>query len=296
MARSNQSLFVSLRGGLYVSCMVALLVLTNATQMVSLLILPFSRRAFRAYNRWAANAWWGLVVVTLRAMYGTTVHVVGDKLPDRENAILICNHQTMADIVVLFFLARPRYRLGDLKWFVKESIKYVPGIGWGMLFLGCLFVKRNWTADRSGIERTFATVISEDIPLWVISFSEGTRRTPEKAARSQEFAEKASLTPTEHVMIPRTKGFVATVAGLRSHCPAVYDVTIGYRAEPVPSLWQVACGVAKEFELHVRRHEMSDLPDDPEALSNWLFDRFVEKNDRMAGFHANGSFDTEPEA
>lgn len=45
--------------------------------------------------------------------------------------------------------------LGDMKWMVKDIIKYVPGVGWGMLFLDCIFVKRDWTTDKESIRKTF---------------------------------------------------------------------------------------------------------------------------------------------
>ena len=77
--------------------------------------------------------------------------ISGDELPQTENAVVIANHQSMTDVQALFLLARKAGRLGDLKWFVKNSLKYVPGIGWGMVFLDCLFVKRDWTADRRRI-------------------------------------------------------------------------------------------------------------------------------------------------
>lgn len=299
MAYSKLPAIPHIRGVLLVGVVWPLLVVINVTQMASLVLLPLSRRAFRAYNRGCANLWWGLCARSVEVLYGAQAEIVGDDLPDRENVVLISNHQTMGDIQVLFFLARSKHRLGDLKWFVKDPIKYVPGIGWGMLFLACIFVKRNWTADRAGIERTFATVIGEDLPLWVVSFSEGTRRTAAKVAISKRYAQKASLTPTDHVMVPRTKGFVATVTGLREHCDAVYDVTIGYPGPTPPSVWEMACGTAKRFTIHVKRYPMSDLPHSDDLLSGWLIARFLEKDERMAVFTQTGRFpedDADPQA
>ena len=103
----------------------------------------------------------------------------GDDLPQGENTLVVANHQSMADILVLMPLARRQARLGDMKWFAKDIIKYFPGVGWGMLFLDCLFLKRDWMADRSRIDQTFSKIRDHGVPFWVISFSEGTRRTPE---------------------------------------------------------------------------------------------------------------------
>ena len=61
----------------------------------------------------------------------------------------------MADITFLMDFAYRKGRLGDMKWMVKDIIKYVPGVGWGMLFLDCIFVKRDWTTDKESIRKTF---------------------------------------------------------------------------------------------------------------------------------------------
>ena len=261
----------------------------NVIQMASLLLLPLSRRAFRAVNRWAANTWWGWCVAVSSGFYGARIELTGDEVPVRENAIVVVNHQEMSDITYLFFFAQSKHRLGDLKWFVKDIMKWVPGVGWGMVFLGCLFVKRDWMADRASVQRTFAAVVNERLPVWLISFSEGTRITPAKAARSREFAAKAGLPPTERVLIPRTKGFVASVDGLGDYLEAVYDVTIGY-PDGAPTLWQYVRGFSRVAHLHVRRTPREALPEGDEALREWLLECFREKDRLLAGFEEEGRF------
>ena len=277
------------RGWLAVAILFPPLLVLNVGQTCSLLLKPFSPGAFRRVNRWAADTWWGWCVVMSRTLQRIRVEVTGDPVPPRENAIVVVNHQEMSDITFLFFLARAKERLGDLKWFVKDVIKWVPGVGWGMVFLDCLFVKRNWTDDRRSIERTFSRLVDNRVPVWLVSFCEGTRITPEKAARSRAYAEKASLPPTARVLIPRTKGFVASVQGLGAHLDAVYDVTIGH---PVgaPTLWQYIKGFARVGHLHVRRYPADTLPEGDQALADWLLERFREKDTLLAGFEEAGAF------
>ena len=265
------------------------LIVFNLLQTSSLLLLPFSRRAFRALNRWCANTWWGWCVGTAKLLYGTRIDVSGDELPMREHVILLSNHQQMSDITFLFFLGRSKDRLGDLKWFVKDIIKYVPGVGWGMLFLDCIFVKRNWTADRTSIEQTFSRINQGHVPLWLMNFPEGTRISPRKLERSNDFASKKGLAPLKHLLIPRTRGFTASVEGLRGHLHAVYDVTIGY-AEGVPSLWQYIKGYAKVAHMHVRRFTIEELPEAEDALAHWLQERWQEKDRLLEHFYTHGEF------
>ena len=271
-------------GGLF-----STLIVFNGAQTASLAVRPLSRQAFRGFNRWAADLWWGWCVSAAEAIHGTRIEVTGDELPKRENAVVVVNHQQMADITYLMFLARQKGRLGDMKWFVKDPIKYVPGVGWGMLFLDCIFLKRDWLTDRRSIEETFRRLTADRVPVWLMSFVEGTRVTPEKVARSRSFARKRGLEPTDHVLIPRTKGFVATVGAMRSYADAVYDITIGY-PDGVPSLWQYAQGFTRQAHLHVRRYPMAILPESDAALTTWLLARFREKDALLAEFYRTGRF------
>jgi len=259
----------------------------NLAQIASLVLRPFSVSAFRAFNRWGADTWWGWCVILSQRALGIRIEVTGDALPERENAVVFANHQQMGDVVYLMMIARRCHRLGDLKWMAKASVKYVPGIGWGLAFLDCLFVKRDWARDRASIEATFSKLTRQAVPLWLVSFPEGTRSTPDKLEKSRAYAQREGLPPLDHLLVPRTKGFVASVRGLGGHVAAVYDVTIGY-VRGVPTLWQYIKGYAKVTHLHVRRFPVAELPADDDGLARWLLDRFEEKDRLLAGFYRDG--------
>lgn len=261
----------------------------NALQTLSTALIPFAPGSFRAFNRWAANTWWGLCVTAARRLNDVELVVTGDPIPLRENAIVVANHQNMPDITFLMDFASRKERLGDMKWIVKDPIKYVPGVGWGMLFLDCVFVKRDWTRDRESVRRTFAKLRDHQIPVWLISFSEGTRITPAKLAKSQAYAREHGLPEPRHTLLPRTKGFVATVEGLRDHVTAVYDLTLGYE-RGVPTLTQFVKGYVPRAHLHARRYPVETLPTDEEGLGEWIRARFREKDDLLDHFYAQDAF------
>lgn len=261
----------------------------NLFQVGTCVIGLFSQKTFRALNRWSANTWWGWCVSWAQKLYGLNVITTGDDVPKGELAIVIANHQGFSDIPVIFTLARTKDRLGDLKWFVKDTIKYFPGIGWGMLFLDCLFIKRDWTTDSDYIHVVFKKILDNKIPLWLITFVEGTRTNPMKIEAAIKFALEKNLTPLNHVLIPRTKGFVATVEGLRGHVDAVYDLTIGY-VDGLPTMWQWLKGYVSRVHLHVRRYDIKDLPHKPEKLAGWLYVKFEEKDALLEHFYCQGAF------
>jgi len=267
----------------------ASLLVFNAAQTASLALLPFSRRAFRRFNRWCANTWWGACVVASQRLNGTRLVVTGENLPSNENALVLANHQDMPDIVALMILARSKRRLGDLKFFVKQALKWVPGVGWGMQFISCPFVRRDWTTDRERIRRTFDTLVREGIPVWLVSFAEGTRSTPDKLRESAEWALANGIEATRHVLVPRSKGFAATIEGLGSHLHAVYDVTIGY-VDGVPTLWQYITGSVKRIHVHVRRFPIESLPKLEHELRDWLIDCYREKDALLEHYYSTGAF------
>ncbi len=291
--RFLERLTSAIKGAPVVGFLGPAIVAINATQTASLVLRPFSPKAFRAYNRLMADTWWGWCVSAGKLFHDAHVVVTGDDVPEEENVIVILNHQSMTDIVFLMFFARSKGRLGDMKWMVKDIIKYVPGVGWGMLFLDCVFLKRDWAADRDSIKQTFAKLRDNRVPVWLLSFSEGTRITPEKLARSQDYARKHDFPLTRHVLAPRTKGFVATVEGLRDHITAVYDVTIGYESEGIPTLWQYAQGLAPSCRLHVRRHPIEELPQSEADLEAWIVERFQVKDELLEHFYREGVFPDE---
>ncbi len=261
----------------------------NAAQTASTLLLPFSRGKFRAFNRWAADSFWSWCVRLSEITHGIGIQQTGDDVPPGENAIVVSNHQQMADIIFLLFFARDKGRLGDMKWMLKDVIKYVPGVGWGLYFLDSFFVKRDWNKDRASIEGTFERIIKDNIPVWLVTFAEGPRITPAKLEKSQDYARKNGLTPTRHVMLPRTKGFTASLQGLRKRLDAVYDITIGYDSG-VPTLWQYIMGFAKTAHLHVRRYPIAELPEADDEAATWLIERYLEKDRLLDDFYTHGAF------
>jgi 1-acyl-sn-glycerol-3-phosphate acyltransferase len=287
--KDRGGLIATARGVTLLAIGFATLLPFNLLQLASLVLLPFSRRAFRAVNRWCADTWWGWCVTGAELGYGVRVIFTGDDVPMGENALLIANHQQMPDIPAIMKFCKTKDRLGDMKYFVKKQLKWVPGMGWGMQFLDCLYIDRDWASDRQKIRRTFDRLVSGNVPVHLVSFVEGTRFTMAKLAAAQEYAENNDLPRPRHTLVPRSKGFEASVEGLRSHIAAIYDLTIGYE-DAVPSLWQYIKGLARRIHVHVRRFPIEDLPHSGDDLRQWLLDRWQEKNDLFDHYYEVGSF------
>jgi hypothetical protein len=145
--------------------------------------------------------------------------------------------------------------------------------------------------DRDHIHRVFDKIMNYSIPLWLMVFGEGTRVSSSKIVLSQQYAGEHGFKPFQHVLFPRTKGFVATVQALNGHVQAVYDVTIGY-VGGVPTLWQWIKGYVRRVNVHVRRFLIDDLPEERDAISAWLVRLYEEKDALLDSFYRDGFFPT----
>jgi len=113
----------SVRAALMAAFGLGVLILVNGIQMLSLLVKPFSTRAFRKINRACAAGWWGMAVSGARLVNKDQILMTGHDVPLHENVIIVSNHQQMPDIPMIMALAKSKGCLGNLKFFVKDILK-----------------------------------------------------------------------------------------------------------------------------------------------------------------------------
>jgi 1-acyl-sn-glycerol-3-phosphate acyltransferase len=253
----------------------------------------FGRRAFQKAASQIAHTYWSFMVKNVEIYGRKEVAISGDPIPLRETAIIIANHRWGLDWLMIFSLAARKGMLGVCKFFAKDSVKWVPGIGWGIWLLDFPFLARNWTEDSRTIDRTFENFTVRKLPFWLVSHLEGTRISDSKVKKSQEFAKKKDLPVLKHVLLPRTKGFIATVQAFKRNkvAKAVYDITIMYEDGTRPPLGlDVALRNPSKVSLHVRRWKIDDLPNTDEELNSWVLERWKEKDALIETFLKTGEF------
>lgn len=282
--------------GIFVICLVAIGAIFLI--LLSLLLFPFfwlfgAKRAHYVLINYLADYYWVFMMWMVEIAGGTRFAFYGDQVPMRETALVIANHQSYSDWLSIFALSMRKGRMGTQKFFAKDVIRYIPGFGWGIWLLGSVFLSRNWQKDMKIIHDMFAHLNYLNCGFWLTLFAEGTRLTPEKLAESQAFAKKNDRTPLNHCLMPRTKGFVATVKGLQYTLDSVYDFTIGYESEQPPAIWDLMSFINRGPTVHVfvKRYSLEELPTDDNELSNWCFTLFEEKDKRLQYFMKNGKFE-----
>jgi len=87
---------------------------------------------------------------------------------------------------------------GALYIILKESLKRVPVLGWGMQFYGFIFLARNWKKDQERFKYRLnklaqPNVTGERSPMWLLIFPEGTNLSNNGRNASKKFADKTGI-------------------------------------------------------------------------------------------------------
>lgn len=124
--------------------------------------------------------------------------------------------------------------------------------------------------------------------------AEGTRFTEKKHEASVKFAQERGMTVLKHHLIPRTKGFTASLPYLKKKCPSVLDIQLAFNKNDKydPTIVNLLHGRSVTGHMYVRRIDMQSLPDDETAAAEWVQDLFREKDKLQESFHTHGDFFT----
>lgn len=243
-----------------VGCVAFLVFAVNTVVCCSLLYLlvPFkilapSRSFRRAVGRLTvalAEIWIDVNVRGLKWTRAIDWDVAGlDTLPRSGSCLVVCNHQSSVDIVVLQWLFNRRIPL--LRFFLKRELVWTPFLGLAWWALDFPFMRRHSReylekhpekrgADLAATRR--ACEKFRDLPVSMTNFLEGTRFTEEKR-RAQE-------SPYRHLLLPKAGGVAFVVEAMPDRLETLVDVTIVYPGGPV-GLWDLLSGEIPRIVVRV---------------------------------------------
>lgn len=273
--------------GLFINLIQAALYLT---------IRPISKNTFRKINGAIAEILWLQILCLMEWWAGIEVKLYTDlktyHLMGKEHAVLMSNHISDMDTYILWILAQRSGCLRSALTVVKKSSKYLPIVGWASWFFGFVFLERSWAKDEGYLKTSLEELKDFPMPFWLTIFVEGTRLTPDKLLASQEFAISKGLLIQENVLIPRTKGFIATIQCLRSFVSTIYDVTIVVpKTHPIPSLLRTLRRQPWVVKVHITRYSFNELSESENEIAKWCKDKFIFKDVTLKKFFNTGTFD-----
>jgi len=214
-----------------------------------------------------------------------------EKLSLNQWYLVISNHQTWVDIVVLQKIFNRR--IPFLKFFLKKELIWVPilGIAWWALDFPFMkrysasFLKKHPHLRGKDIEITRqACKKFKSIPVSIMNFVEGTRFTPEK--------HDAQKSPFAHLLKPKAGGIGFVLSTMGEQLSSILNVTIMYPGGD-KRFWSFLCGRIKEIRVVVEKLPITDdllgdYIDDKKyqaAFQNWLNDIWSEKDALLDSVH-----------
>ncbi len=172
-----------------------------------------------------------------------------DRLDSSKWYFLISNHRSWVDILVLHHVFNRK--APPLKFFLKQQLIWVPGIGLACKALQFPFMQRYSKSylkkhpEKKGkdIEATRRSCTAFKLhPSIIILFPETTRFTQAKK-RNQN-------SPYQHLLRPKGSMLALSLSILGDHVTQLVDVTIVYD-NPTVTLWDLLCGRIKRIYTHV---------------------------------------------
>lgn len=218
-------------------------------------------------SRWIHNN-----TLICRMLLGIKVKVKGETdLPMKEWYLVISNHQSWSDIVVLQIVFNRRIPL--LKFFLKKELIWVPllGVAWWALDFPFMkrftaeFLKKNPHLKGKDIEITKKACEKFSFtPVSVMNFVEGTRFTEAKHKRQNS--------PFKNLLKPKAggTGFVFTAMGHQLH--SILNVTIKYPQHDL-NFWNFLCGRINEVDVFIEKIPVTD-----DLIGDYVSDPVYQKN------------------
>jgi len=286
-----------LRGLILMALFVAnTIVLGGAIVVISLLkvlvpIPPFRRFVSAVLIR-MAEAWVSVNAALLKLTQQIQWRVTGLEGLNRDGwYLIIANHRSWMDILALQTVLNRRVPF--LKFFIKDSLRWVPILGLAWWALDMPFMKRyskEQLARRPELRGTDLKATQRacekfrDHPTSIINFVEGTRFTPAKRL--------ATRSPYQHLLRPKAGGIAFVMEALGPILRDMLDVTIAYPAGDA-TFWDLCCGRVPEIVVDVRRRTIpmrqaaGDYVGDDDfrgRFQEWLGNVWLEKDARLAEY------------
>ena len=209
-----------------------------------------------------------------------------------EHALILMNHHTELDWLYAWTMGDRMSVLGNCRAFAKDSLKYIPIVGWAWALSDMIFLKRDWETDKLRMMDSINKLLDYPSPTWILLFPEGTRFNEQKHLESVKFAEKSGLPVLRHHLTPRTKGFSFIVKNVdRSKLKTIYDVTMCPERDGYPfNLNSILTGNPTICNIFIKRIPIENVSKDLDESAKWLQNHFKEKDDLKNKYLTTGQF------
>ncbi|KAJ8956867.1 hypothetical protein NQ318_014282 [Aromia moschata] len=216
-----------------------------------------------------------------------------DKYYGKEHAYCVMNHTYEVDWLIGWMTCDRIHLLGNCKAYAKKVVKYIPVLGWAWKFSEFVFLERSFDKDKEIINKQITELAEHPDPIWVtVTFSRGDEIYAKKHEASIEFAQKNNLPQLKYHLLPRTRGFIASLAPMKGKVPALYDIELCFKEDdPVkPTMTNMLFGKPLVAHMYMKRIPMEDVPTTEAEQEKFLRDMFIGKDKLKESFIKTGDF------
>lgn len=256
---------------------------------------PKARKFLSKIIDLVASLWISVNNFNLALLHKTEWDISGlDNLDKNKWYLVVCNHQSWVDIIVLQKIFN--FRIPFLKFFLKKELIWVPIMGaiWWALDYPFMkrhsssFIKKNpHLAGQDILATKKACEKYKNKPVSIMNFMEGTRFHPKKHSSQNS--------PYKNLLIPKAGGISFALSSMEEFITGIVNVTIFY-PEGVPTFWHFLCGgtgkiVAKSEFLPKDSKLFGDYFNDPEfkeEFQNWVNTLWREKDELLESLKKTG--------
>ncbi|KAJ8100608.1 hypothetical protein POJ06DRAFT_281596 [Lipomyces tetrasporus] len=170
---------------------------------------------------------WGYLFYIVETIKKIQISFSGDVLEPDTSAILICNHRSYGDYILIYALSTIYGMRGRCRFLVWRALYSVPSIYW---LFSSLWVAQDWTFDTADQKEAIMSQLTTS-RYWLVLFPETVKFSLDIAYEHIRYCKANGLPVLSHCLYPRFEGFVPIMKHLlkESEFKLVYDVTFIYR-------------------------------------------------------------------
>lgn len=202
------------------------------------------------FIHWYPTFWISTCDRIMRLTVKTTIETPDfPKLNPKKSHLIISNHQSWMDIVILFSVFN--HKIPIVKFFIKKQLQWMPLISVGAKLLEYPFMERHTKAQiqaRPELKGKDIETVKKACqkfkgrPTTLVNFCEGTRFTPEKQQRQNS--------PYRNLLRPKTGGAALVINSLKEDMDVLLNVTVIY-PHGLTDAWAFCCGKLDKIIVHV---------------------------------------------
>ena len=218
----------------------------------------------------------------------------GEELSKEQWYLMMSNHRSWADIVVLASVMKDRMPMP--KFFLKHNLLYVPFVGLACWGLDMPFMRRHSREfllknperrndDFNAIQKSCQKF--QNNPTTVVNFVEGTRVNADKLATVK--------TPYQHLLKPKTGGVAFALSNMGHMLDGVVDVTLAYPENQESPFEDMLKGKMTKIVVRIKVHPMDENLDGnyfedkvfKRRFHGWLNGTWEEKDQYLDGVYSS---------